>query len=114
MANLPEPFLDSIFSLQRQFLGSIDEISAIDMILTEFEGEMEQASITLEQLQNARERLRDKYLRLATLLLRIAEAQPFPPQAVIDLLQETVETGQASFDAVQATIIEIKRDWNIL
>ena len=50
------------------------------------------------------------YSRLYTLFLRIAEAQPFAPVAMMELLERTLYEAEAISDSSLATIQEIKID----
>ncbi len=113
MAKLPKETVTIIFDLQRQLLDRIDEATATEAIVFEQFGE-NQARLELEQLQNARERARSSYSRLYTLLLRVAEAQPVANSATLDLLSQSIEQAAANNSASQASIQEIKRDWNLL
>jgi hypothetical protein len=113
MAKLPEQTLTIILNLQRQFFRGIDEATALELMLTQEFGETEASESDLEQLQNIRQRLTDPYSRLSTLLLRVAEFQPLAPTAMLDLLAQTIQRGQAAVDAAQASVEEIRRDWNL-
>jgi ParB-like chromosome segregation protein Spo0J len=105
--------LTIIFNLQRRLVELIDQAKTAEYHLFEDYGETEETIPELEQLQNGAERLRNPYSRLATLTLAIAEAQPIAPTAMINLLAQTVEEASASSDAVEASIMEIKRSWNL-
>lgn len=114
MAKLPDEILTNIFSLQRQLAEGIGEISALEWLLFEQYGETEETIGELEELQNAKERLIVPYSRLHTLLLRVFEAQPVPSTAMLDLLAQTIEQGQATIDASKASVREIKENWDLL
>ncbi|MBC6481411.1 MAG: hypothetical protein GDA56_30315 [Hormoscilla sp. GM7CHS1pb] len=113
MAKLPTQTLITIFDLQRRLIELIDEAKAAELNLFERFGETEETLEELEQLQNSTERLRNPYSRLYSLALTIAEAQPTAPDAMLNLLAETLEQGPAIADAVEASILEIKRTWNL-
>lgn len=113
MAKIPEATVQVIFDLQRKLLERIDEATATEVIVFEQFGE-DRARLELEQLQNAKERARSSYSRLYTLLLRVAEAQPVANSATLDLLAQSIEQAAAINSASQASIQEIKRDWNLL
>jgi hypothetical protein len=113
MAKLSEQTLTTILNLQRRFIEGIDEATALEALLFQQFGETEASESDLEQLQNIRQRLTDPYLRLSTLLLRVAEFQPLAPTAMLDLLAQTIERGQAAINAAQASVEEIRRDWNL-
>ena len=112
MAKLKDSTVKIIFDLQRQLLERIDEATATEAIVFERFGENE-ARLELSQLQNSRERTTSSYSRLYTLLLRVAEAQPEANSATLDLLVESIEQAAAINSASQASIQEIKRDWNL-
>ncbi|CAC5344267.1 MULTISPECIES: hypothetical protein [Planktothrix] len=113
MAKVYSQTLTIIFNLQRRLVELIDQAKTAEYHLFEDYGETEETIPELEQLQNGAERLRNPYSRLATLTLAIAEAQPIAPTAMINLLNQTVEEASASSDAVEASIMEIKRSWNL-
>ena len=113
MAKVSPQTLTIIFNLQRRLVELIDQAKTAEYNLFEDYGETEETIPELEQLQNGAERLRNPYSRLATLTLAIAEAQPIAPTAMINLLNQTVEEASASSDAVEASIMEIKRSWNL-
>jgi hypothetical protein len=113
MAKLPEQTLLAILHLQRQLFEGIDAATAIESLLFQQFGETDATESDLEQLQNLRYGLADPYSRLCTLLLRIAEFQPVAPTAILNLLDKTIEVGQAAVDAAQANVQEINRDWSL-
>ena len=113
MAKLSNKSLTTIFSLQRQLAEGIEEASAVAWILFVQYGETEETQDELEELDSAKERLTKLYSGLNTLLLRILESQPNASTAMIELLLRTLEQGQATVDAANASIQEIKRNWNL-
>lgn len=113
MAKLSPETLTNIFQLQQRLIELIDEASATEMRLFEQFGETEATLIELEELQTTRERLRSPYVQINTLLLRVAEYQPTAPNTVLNLLLETVEITRSSAEASQASILEVKRNWNL-
>ena len=64
-------------------------------------------------LDNIRERANTYYSRFYTLLLRIADSQPIASNAMLELLDRSIEEGQANIAASEATIREEKRNWNL-
>jgi hypothetical protein len=113
MAKLSEQTLIAILNLQRQLFEGIDAATALESLLFQQFGETDATESDLEQLQNLRYRLSEPYSRLCTVLLRIAEFQPVAPTAILNLLDQTIEVGQAAVDAAQASVQEISRDWSL-
>lgn len=113
MAKLTNETLTNIFSLQRQLAEGIEEASAVAWILFIQYGDTEETQDELEELDSARERLTRLYSSLSTLLLRILESQPTASTAMMDLLSRTLEQGQATIDAANASVREIRRNWNL-
>jgi hypothetical protein len=113
MAKLSEQTLTRLFDLQRQLVMRIDSATASEAELLAQFGETEATISDLNQLHNVRLRLTDPYSRLCTLLLRGAEFQPFAPAAMLNLLVQTIEQGQAAVDAAQASVLEIRSDWDL-
>jgi hypothetical protein len=75
-------------------------------------GETAETSPELEELQNIRERLVSSCSRLHNLLLRICQSQPIAPANMLNLLDSTMEAGQASLEASNASLQDIQRNWN--
>jgi hypothetical protein len=113
MAKLFSDTLTTIFTLQQRLIELIDEAAATEFQLFEQFGEMEATITELEEAQNARERLTLSYSKLSTIVLRVAEYQPTAPHAMLNLLTQAIEQGQTTAAASQASIVEIKRNWNL-
>jgi hypothetical protein len=114
MAKLGNEIFTEIFSLQRRLIVLIDQTKSMELLLFMQIGETEATISNLEQLQNVNERLRNPYLRLSTLLLKIAEYQPIAPTATLSLLTKTIEETKSVVYAAEASIQEIREDWNLL
>lgn len=109
MAKLFSDTLTTIFTLQQRLIELIDEAAATEFQLFEQFGEMEATITELEEAQNARERLTLSYSKLSTIVLRVAEYQPTAPHAMLNLLTQGTEQGQATAAASKASIVEISR-----
>ena len=114
MANLPEETLNQIFELQRQLFKIINEATAADYNLVENYGETSVTLPELEELQNIRDRARDAYTRLFRLLLNIGEAQPIVNQSTLELLYRAIEQADLTVSALEVSIQEIKKNWNLI
>jgi hypothetical protein len=68
----------------------------------------------LEQLQNTKERGVASFSRLSTLLLKISEIQPSTPVAMSQMLIQSIEQAEATVDAGEVTVKEVRNDWGIL
>lgn len=113
MAKLPDNTLSTIFKLQRQLLERIDETTGTEFALFELYGETEEIINYYEQLQNARERA-DAYYVLFTTLRQIYPSQGAASRDSLELLTRFIAEAEATVNAVEATISEIKRDFNLL
>ena len=113
MATLPDEIVNRVLDLQKQLLSVIDKTTATAFILLERYGETEKTLVSLNDLDNIRERANIYYSRLYTLLLRISDAQPFASSAILELLERSMDEAQATIDASKATITEEKRNWNL-
>lgn len=127
MAKLPDETTTTIFNLQRQLLERIDmaagsevssptladEATATEALLFEEFGETEETIPELQELQSVRERATSSYSRLYTLLLRVAEAQPVASSATLNLLVQAIEQAQANNAAADASVKDVKRNWNL-
>lgn len=112
MANLPDETITTVLNLQRQLLEIINRATIADSTLLEQYGETEEKIPELDELQNVIERAETYYLRFYTLLLRIAKIQPIAV-VMLDLLQQSIEEAQQIVAASEASIREIKRNWNL-
>lgn len=113
MAKLPNEVQNSIFSLLQQLANQIEEASATEWTILERYGETTETIPELDELQNVREKLTERYNGLNKLLLRILEIQPQPPEDMVNLLVKTIERGQATIDSAQASILEVKKNWSL-
>ena len=113
MAKLPNETLENIFNLQRQLLECVDESTAIEFTLFDLYGEIEATIDYFEQLQNVRE-TDVYYSRLFTTLRQIYTFQPVAPRDSLELLAKFMTEAEVTVAAVEATITEIKRDFNLL
>ena len=113
MANLTDETITTVFNLQRRLLQLINESTTADFIIFELHGETDATISDLEILQNVRERETSYYTRLYRLLLQIAESQPVATSATLNLLAQSIEQTQAIADAGEATVQEVKKDWNL-
>ena len=114
MAKIPDELLTTIFSLKRQLAEQIEIASATEWAILDRYGETAETMTELDELYDVREKLTERYLGLNNLLLRILEIQPVAPRAMLDLLAQSVQRGQATAYASQASIEEVKRNWNLL
>jgi hypothetical protein len=113
MAKLTNQTLTTTFYLLRQLAEEIEQSCATEWIFFEQYGETPRTIDELEEFQNIRERLNRSYSRLNTLLLRILEAQPTAANAMLELLSQAIDDGQANLEAANASIREIKQGWNL-
>jgi hypothetical protein len=113
MANLPEEITAKVLELQRQLLSVINKTTETTFIILETYGETESTIISLNDLDNIRERANTYYSRFYTLLLRIAESQPTASNAMLEMLEYSIEEAEATIAASEATIKEEKRNWNL-
>lgn len=113
MADLSETTTTIVFNLQRRLLEMINEATKYALIIFEQFGETEETLPELNELENVRERSTSYHIRLYRLLLQVAESQPTATSATLDLLAQSIAQTQAIADAGEASIQEIKRNWNL-
>ncbi|OCR01435.1 hypothetical protein BCD67_21735 [Oscillatoriales cyanobacterium USR001] len=113
MARLPAETLKTIFSLQQQLLEEIDEARAVEFVLLEQFGETEATIPELDELQSIRERADSYYSRFYVILRRIYDARPVASRDTLELLARYINEADATIEAVQASIQDIKRNWNL-
>jgi hypothetical protein len=114
MAQLPEETTTVVLELQRRLLGILHQATELSFLILERYGETETTLTDLEQLDNTRDRADAYYSRFFTILRRIAETQPIADSAMLDLLIVAIAEAQVTVDALEATLAETKRDWNLL
>ncbi|MCU0538255.1 MAG: hypothetical protein MUD14_30580 [Hydrococcus sp. Prado102] len=113
MAKLSDELLNRIFTLQRQLARQIETASAIEWQLLDRYGETEETIAELNELYSVREKLTERFTGLNNILLRILEIQPVAQRAMLDLLIQTIERTQENLDAAEASIKEVKGNWNL-
>ncbi|NEP45336.1 MAG: hypothetical protein F6K35_41410 [Okeania sp. SIO2H7] len=113
MANLPDETLTTISNLLPRLFRVINLAAAIEFNLFEQYGETEATMEELEQVNNAKERLRTLYQRLYGLVLQVGESQPVANPATLNLLYRAIEQAEPTAAAVEATALETKRNWNL-
>jgi hypothetical protein len=113
MAALPETTITTVLALQRRLLAIIDRATSTEMLIFENYGETETTLIALDDLHNVQERADTYYSRFYTLLRQIASSQPIANPAVLELLHRSIDDAEATSNALEATIQEEKRNFNI-
>lgn len=113
MADFSDETLEIALFRQARLLKLLNEVTKADLILYETFGDTPETLTALDQLQNARERLTDSYTRVATLLRRLYEVQPETEATLLNLFYQSIEQALATADAIEATVKETKRDWNL-
>lgn len=113
MARLPEEIITTVLALQRQLLERLDEATATEFVIQEQFGETGETIDYFEQLQNSRERADRYYSRLYLTLRRIYESQPVATRDTLELLYQFIAESEAVLAATDATIREIRRDFNL-
>lgn len=68
----------------------------------------------LDEIQNVKEQANSYYTRLSRLLLQIAQSQLAANSATLNLLSQSLAQTKAIADAGQASLVEIKRNWNLI
>jgi len=113
MANLPNEALIQIANLLPRLFQIINLATETEFNLNAQYGETEETIEELEQVKNAAERLRTVYNRLYGLTLQVAESQPAANYSTLNLLYQSITQADATADAVEATAMETKRNWNL-
>jgi thiamine kinase-like enzyme len=113
MADLPDDTLIIALFRQGRLLKLLDQVTKADLLIYEQFGENSETITALTQLQNARERLNNSLARLVNLLRQVYELQPNASADLLNLLYQSVEESLLTADAIEATVKETKRDWNL-
>jgi hypothetical protein len=113
MAKLPNNILEIIFQLLKQLSSLVDEATATEYLLFERFGETDETINSLDELKGLALEASSRYSQLATLRLRIAEAQPSLSNDMLRLLENTITKNQLKIPAIERSIQEIKIEWSI-
>lgn len=113
MADLSDEILMAVANLLPRLFKVINLATATEYQLFEQYGETEETFSELEELNNAAERARAFYNRLYGLVLQVAESQPIANSTLLNLLYQCLEQTQVTADAVEASVLEIKRSWSL-
>jgi hypothetical protein len=113
MARLTNEVIFHIFELHKIFLDITDQTTRIEFVIFEQFGETVETIAELEELQNIKERSLFYYDRFHVVLKRIYESQPVADRANLELLYRTLSDAELTIDVIQASIEDIKRNWNI-
>lgn len=113
MANLPNEVLTAVFELQRLLLRIINYATELEFMILEQFGETEATITELDEIQNVKERIISYYTRLYRLMLQLSQSQPGADSATLDLLTRSLTQTDAIASAGQASLLEIKRNWNL-
>ncbi len=113
MADLSDETLLIVGNLLPRLFKVINLATTTEYQLFEQYGETEETLSELEELNNAAERARTFYNRLYGLVLQVAESQPMANSTLLNLLYQSIEQAQATSDAVEASVLEIKNSWGL-
>lgn len=114
MAELSDELFETTFTLLKQLAVTINLASATEWNILEQYGETEATITELDELSSVRERLSERYVGLNNILLRVMAIQPVAPQAMLESLVKVTQKAQAMIDSANASIREVKRNWNLL
>jgi hypothetical protein len=114
VAKIPQETIEKILELMGRLSVLVDAASYSELFIFKTYGETEGMLYVLEQLQNTKERGIASFSRLSTFLLKISEVQPSSPIAMSQMLIQSIEQAEATVDAGEATVKEVKNDWGIL
>ena len=111
MAKL-NPDKDRIFwELQAQFLDIIDEARTLEFWMLESFGETERTLRYLDELQGIVTDATDRFTRLPTLQLKIANAQIPISADIMEMVDRTIGSNYQKIPALQRSIREIEQEW---
>ena len=113
MVALPLELTTTVLELQRQLLAVINHATETSFVLMETYSETEAALITLEDLDNIRERANTYYSRFYTLMARMAESQRISHSAILEPLTRSIEDAIVTIATAQATIREARSNFNL-
>ncbi len=108
MAKLPAELNEKVWSLERELLELLDELTEARFQIEErFRGT--EPLEPLEELQNVIEWVENRFKRISTLHLRIATSQPHSPFDMVNLILEAADSAELKIPAVRQSLLEVKR-----
>ncbi|WP_017304141.1 hypothetical protein [Spirulina subsalsa] len=113
MAQFPHELAETIWTLKRQLLEIIDAATLTELTLFERFGETNETISLLDELKNVSERAAPWFSRLSNFQLRIAESQPSISADMLNLIHQSIERIQIELPAMERSIQEVKREWNL-
>ena len=113
MAKLSSEIKINIRNLQEQLLEIVDDARATEFAIMEGFGETDATLTALDELTEIAQQAADLYSQLATLRLRVAEAQPIIAPDMLGLLADRVTTIENRIPALERSTQEIKIDWGL-
>ncbi|MBW4619374.1 MAG: hypothetical protein KME17_08450 [Cyanosarcina radialis HA8281-LM2] len=113
MAKLSNEAIAKIFYFQQQLLEKLDEATATNFQLLEQYGETAETLPELDELQRIVERANSYYTRFYVTLRQLYEAQPTARRDSLELLVKYMDEAEVTIAAIQASLQEIKRNWNL-
>jgi hypothetical protein len=113
MAQLSPEINQAIWDLKRKLLEIINTSKSVEFNLLAADGETNETVPTLDQLQTITEKAIDRFSRLSTLQLRIAEAQPILGENMLAFITEAIIASESNIPALKQSIEEIRQGFNL-
>jgi hypothetical protein len=114
MAELPQDTAEIVWSLKRELLRFVNDATATEFAILEFFGENELTVVIFDELSSVRQKASDWFERLSSLQLRSADSQPVVSSDMLYLVERSITQIQASLPAMEQSIQEVKKEWNLL
>ncbi len=113
MALLPDETLATVQRLQRELLERLNAATATEYELLEVYGETDETGDYFDLLQNAKERVDTYYTRFYVTLRRVYNSQPVADRDTLEILARSIDEAEATSASTNATVREIRRDFNL-
>jgi hypothetical protein len=113
MAELEPDTRQLIWDLKQSLLEVIDVSRSIEFTLLNTQGETNETIEVLDELQKLVDKAIDRFSRLSTLQIRIAEAQPFLSQNMLAFVTQAIATSEAGIPALKRSLEEIRQGLNL-
>lgn len=111
MAELPIETSEQIWHCQKRFLEIVSSARKLEYQIFRQFGENEQTTTSLEELNQVGIEGIERFQRLATIQIRVANEPQEISNDMLELIVSTINVSEQRIPALQRSIEEIKAEW---
>ncbi len=113
MAKLNLDTAQTVWDLKHQLLEIIDTARTLELSLFEAFGESERTIPYLDELQSIAQQATERFSRLSTLQLGVANTQPPMPRDLLELVELSIESTKQKIPALKRSNQETIQEFNL-